>query len=190
MTTYRLFNNIHAYHEAFVDFRAMRRQFDDVKVWFSQKNEKILDKLKTEWVPVDVKFESDSKDNRIPDVSVWNYSCLVLSEHAKQALDPVLKDIGEYLPLNGGFTLFNCLDSVGGDVLDQSKSSFKLESEDSLHIPDKLTILPEKIEGKVLFKPAFAHNSFLICQDEFKQLAERNQLGGVVFEENIAKMFL
>lgn len=190
MTTYRLLNNVHAYHEAFVDFRAMRRQFDNVKVWFPQKNETLLDKLRAEWVPVGVKFESDSKNNRIPEISVWNHSCLVLSEKAMRVLDPILNGVGETLELDGGFTLLNCLDSVGGDAVDQSKSRFDLETEDSIHIPKELTLLPEKIEGKALFKPAFAHNSFLICQDEFKRLAERNELGGVIFEENLAKMFL
>ena len=74
--------------------------------------------------PVDVKFESGLKSNQLPDISVWNYSCLVLSEAAKRVLDPVLKNIGEYLALNGDFTLFNGLDTVGGDVIDQSRSSF------------------------------------------------------------------
>ena len=42
MTTYRLLNNVKSYHEAFVDFRAMRKQFDGVKVWFSQKMKNFL----------------------------------------------------------------------------------------------------------------------------------------------------
>lgn len=47
--------------------------------------------------PVDVKFESGLKSNQLPDISVWNYSCLVLSEAAKRVLDPVLKNIGAWV---------------------------------------------------------------------------------------------
>ena len=135
-------------------------------------------------------FDSDSKKNSIPDISVWNYSCLILSAKAKHILEPTLKDKGEFLPLNNGYSLFNCLDSIGGETIDQSKSRFNLESEDSIHIPKELTLLPDTIKGKQLFKPGFAHNSFLLCNSEFKQLADENNLGGVVFEENLAKIFL
>ena len=78
MTTYRLLNDISTCHEAFVDFKALRKQFTDVKVWFPQENTTLLDKLKATWEPVDVTFESDKKTNSIPDISVWNLSCLVL----------------------------------------------------------------------------------------------------------------
>lgn len=70
MSPYRLINDIFTYHEAFVDFKALRRQFNDVKVWFPQENTSLLDKLKAEWIPVNVKFESDSKKNIFPDLSV------------------------------------------------------------------------------------------------------------------------
>lgn len=94
MTTYRLINDVYQCHEALVDFKTMRRQFNDVKVWFPQKNTSLLDKLKTEWTPVDVTFKSDSKKNSNPDISVWNLSCLVLSVKAYEALIDILKPIG------------------------------------------------------------------------------------------------
>jgi len=190
MTTYRLLNNVRGYHEAFVDFRAMRKQFDGVKVWFPQKNETLLDKLKADWCPVAVTFESESKNNAVPDISVWNSSCLVLSAKAKDVLKPMLSNIGEFLPLEGGYVVFNCVDSIAGDAIDASKSAFEIDAEDSMHIPKVLTLLDHKIEGKILFKPGFAHNSFLICQSNFKKAVEEHQLGGVVFEENLAKIFL
>ncbi|WP_439176796.1 hypothetical protein [Cellvibrio sp. ARAG 10.3] len=70
MSPYRLINDIFTYHEAFVDFKALRRQFNDVKVWLPQENASLLDELKAEWIPVNVKFESDSKKNIFPDLSV------------------------------------------------------------------------------------------------------------------------
>ena len=190
MTTFRLLNNVKSYHEAFVDFRAMRKQFDGVKVWFSQKNETLIDRLKGDWKPVSVAFESDTKTNEIPDISVWNYSCLVLSTKAKSALESLLSGAGEFLPLEDGFWLFNCLDSIGGDSIDAEKSKFQIDAEDSLHIPTSLTLKPEKISGKALFKPGFSHNSFLMCSDEFRDIAIKDNLGGVVFEDNLSKLFL
>lgn len=190
MTTYRILNNIHAYHQAFVDFKKMRGQFHGLKVWFSQKNEPLLDRLKDEWSPVSVTFESDKKSNQTPDISVWNYSCLVLSEKAFKVFEPLLSEKGEILELNDGYVLFNCLDSIGGDAIDQAKSRFDIEAQDSAHIPKELSLLPHKLEGRIVFKPGFSHNSFLLCSEKFKSLADQNKLGGVSFETNLAKMFL
>lgn len=96
MTTYRLLNNIFEYHEPIIEFKQFRRQFDGVKVWFNQNNESLTDKLKGDWVPIEIQFSSDRKNNKIPDISVWNLSCLVLSDEAKKVLEPELKHIGEF----------------------------------------------------------------------------------------------
>jgi hypothetical protein len=189
MTTYRLLNDIFNCHEAFVDFKTLRRQFNDVKVWFPQENTALTNKLKSEWIPVDVTFTSDRKGNAIPDISVWNLSCLVLSTQACNLLKPLLSPIGEFLPLNNGFYLYNCLSAVSGDAVDQSKTSFQIEHSDSTHIPKSLTFLPAKIMNQPLFKPSFAENSFLICQDEFKELVIKNNLTGLIFSENLAQIF-
>lgn len=190
MTIYRLLNNVNGFHEAFVDFRAMRKQFDGVKVWFSQKNETLLDHLKSDWEPVAVSFESEQKENQIPDLSVWNYSCLVLSQKSKSALEPLIAGKGEFLELNQGYWLFNCLDTIGNDAIDEARSSFQIDSAESIHIPRSLVLKEELLTGKIIFKPGFAHNSFLLCNEEFKNLCESNQLGGVSFEQNLAKIFL
>lgn len=189
MTTYRLINDIFTCHEAFVDFKALRRQFNDVKVWFPQENTSLLDKLKAEWTPVDVKFESDRKKNLLPDLSVWNLSCLVLSSKAYAALKDFLDPIGEFLALNEGFYLFNCLDTVAADSIDTTKTKIQIDNIDSNHIPKALAFLPDKIAGKFLFKPSFLENSFLICQDELKNIATEQNLAGLIFEEDLAQIF-
>lgn len=189
MTTYRLLNDVSKCHEAFIDFKALRKQFTDVKVWFPQENTTLLDKLKGEWIPVEVTFSSDNKKNVIPDISVWNLSCLVLSKSAYEALKTFLDPIGEFLPLTNNFYLFSCLISVSGDSIDQSKTSFKIEQTDANHIPSSLGFLSEKIKDKPLFKPGFSENSFLVCQDEFKNIASDHSLKGVIFEENLAAIF-
>ncbi|WP_444997922.1 hypothetical protein [Aliikangiella sp. IMCC44359] len=70
MTTYRLRNNIFEYHNAYVDFRALRKQCNKLSVEFPQRNESLLKKLKDEWKPVGVNFKSDSKKNAIPEISI------------------------------------------------------------------------------------------------------------------------
>ena len=189
MTTYRLINDIYQYHEAFIDFKSMRRQFNDVKVWFPQENTSLTDKLKSEWTPVDVKFESDSKNNLLPDISVWNLSCLVLNVKAYKALKETLSSIGEFLPLSDDYYLYNCLESVTAETIDPTKTNLKIEGMDSTHIPESLGFVSEKIQGKPLFKPGFLENSFLVCQNTFKEIAESNQLTGIIFEENLAQIF-
>ena len=168
----------------------MRKQFDGVKVWFPQKNETLIDRLKSDWKPVSVTFDSENKINKIPDISVWNYSCLVLIDRAKIALESILRNTGEFLPLENGYWLFNCLDTIDSTSIDATGSKFKIDAEESLHIPETLNLRPEKISGKVLFKPGFAQNSFLICSSEFKDTATREELGGITFEEDLARIFL
>ena len=189
MTVYRLLNNIFEYHEAFIEFKQFRRQFDGVKVWFNQKNESLIDKLKSDWIPIDTQFSSDRKNNNIPDISIWNLSCLVLSEKAKKVLAPELQSIGEFLPLKNGFYIYNCLSSIDASAIDQTRSHFEINLSDSAHIPKKLHLLPEKISDKFLFKPAFSHHSFLICSNEFKKTVESNNLSGILFEPDLAQIF-
>ena len=189
MTTYRLLNNVFQYSGAYVDFRAIRKQCENLSVEFSQRNESLLTKLKNTWTPVGLEFKSDSKKAIHPDISTWNMSCLVLSGKAKRVLEPLLRDYGELLSLEEGYYLFNCLKSVSGDVVDPEKTAFEIESERSAHIPKSLALLPDKISGISLFKPGFALNTFLICQDDFKGAVESAELGGVLFEENLAQIF-
>lgn len=197
MTTYRLLNNVFEYKEAFVDFKAMRRNYDGLKVWFNEENDSLKEKLKTEWTPVDVTLDMSSNAKKkalAPDLSVWNMSCLVISEKALQVLKTLLDKHGEIFPLNDGFYLFNCLESVGSETVDGENSSFEIEqvsnsNTELLGNPKKLVLLPAKLKGKEIFKPGFSNNSFLICQDEFKMLVEEAGLGGLIFERNLAQMF-
>ena len=88
-----------------------------------KKNEKLLDRLIDDWKPVSVAFESDTKTNQVPDI-LSELLCLVLSSKAKSALESLLPVWG-FLPLEDGFWLFNCLDSIGGDSIDAEQSSFR-----------------------------------------------------------------
>ena len=108
---------------------------------------------------------------------------------AYESLGGLLQPSGELLPLKDGYFLYNCLESVSGDAIDATKTMVDVEMQDSSHIPKSLAFLDEKIRGKPLFKPGFAHNGLLVCQDEFKTIAERSSLGGVIFERDLAQIF-
>jgi len=197
MTTYRLINNVFEFKEAFVDFKAMRRNYNGLKVWFNEENNSLEDKLKNSWIPVDVTLEASQNAKikpQAPDISVWNMSCLVISKKAKKVLKPLLEEHGEIFPLNHGFYLFNCLESISSKSVDGKLSSFEIEqinhnNTELLGVPKKLRLLTSEIKNKEIFKPGFAHNSFLICQDEFKAQVEKARLGGLIFEENLAQIF-
>lgn len=196
MTAYRLFNDIYEYEEAFVDFTAMRRNYNGLKVWFNEENHSLKEKLKSGWEPVGVKFEASSSaigEPATPDISVWNMSCLVLSQKAKDQLGDLLEKHGELFPLNNGYFLFNCLESVAGDAIDSEQTSIKIDSisaDAEMNMPDKLGFIDSKISGKEIFKPGFLNNGFLICQDTFKSRVEKAGLGGLLFKTNLAQMFV
>lgn len=189
MTTYRLHNNIFKYHNAYVDFRALRKQCNTLSVEFSQRNESLINKLKEEWIPVDVEFKSDSKKKIVPEITTWNMSCLVMSQRAKDILESLLKNHGEFLLLDKNYYLYNCLESIDGKTIDKDNSSFEFEAQNSIHMPKKLSLLEAELRDKPLFKPGFLHNTFIICQSKFKDLIEKENIQGLLFDENLAQMF-
>lgn len=189
MTTYRLLNDVNNCHEAFIDFKSFRRQFNELKVWFPQENARLLEKLKKTWVPVAVTFSSDKTHNIVPDISVWNLSCLVLSSKAEALLRPLLATEGELLALEQGFYLFNCLHSIGSKAVDAKCTSMQIEFAEGASTPKALALISEQIAGITIFKPGFLDNGFLMCQDELKSLIVSNNLSGITFEENLAQIF-
>ncbi len=54
MVAYRLDNDIASYQEMFVDFKAMRRQYSELRVSFNEDNISLYDNLLNEWQPVDL----------------------------------------------------------------------------------------------------------------------------------------
>lgn len=197
MTTFRLLNNVFEFQEAFVDFKMMRKNYTSLRVSFNEDNVCLYDNLKTKWLPVDVRFDKSSSGKKgatLPDLSVWNMSCLVLSEKAAKVLTSFLEPYGELLPLNNGYSLFNCLTSIDTAAVDGSQSSFELESmgtdtNELLGNPKKLVLLDSAISDKEIFKPGFSHNSFLICLDSFKSVVEESGLSGLIFEDDLAQTF-
>ena len=77
------------------------------------------------WKDVRTTFKPnfDRVDDPIPDISLWlGHASLVLSEKAFNALSGLLKDFGEFLPINcngNTFHIFNCQVLA---VADESKS--------------------------------------------------------------------
>ncbi len=185
MVAYRLDNDIASYQEMFVDFKAMRRQYSELRVSFNEDNISLYDNLLNEWQPVDLFFEQSSLAQsaaKLPDLSLWNISCVVLSKKAHDALGGFLDPFGEFLPLKDGYHLFNCLTSIDRTCVDERSSSFDLDAiENSMFYQKSLSFIDKKLEGIEIFKPSFTHNGMLLCQAPFKELVEANALGGLVF---------
>ena len=89
------------------------------------------------------------------------------------------------------------MESIGSSSINSEQSAFEIESAhqdkgkavELIGTPKKLILHTEKVNGKEVFKLGFFHNGFLMCQSEFRKIIEDNQLGGLLFEENLAQMF-
>ncbi|WP_028877555.1 hypothetical protein [Teredinibacter turnerae] len=188
MTMYRLHNDIFQKQYIKVDFKAMRQQVKGLKVGFAYKNESLTDRLSAAWEPAPITYISEVKRADAPDLSVWN-ACLIMSDQARVALSPLLLSYGEFLALEEGYHLYNCLCSAGGEVIDGDRSKFEIEFEDALAVPKKLVLNERNLPKSPLFKPGFADNTFFICGEEFKASIEAHGLTGLLFDMDLAQLF-
>lgn len=186
MTTYRLLNDIFTCKESFTEYYDLKDQLPGLKVGFNEKTDSLIDKIEGKWTPPAVTFEKSEKGNRIPHICTWNMSCLIMNENANVSLENLIGAFGEFLALDQQFFLYHSTTSIDGSALNEKASSF--DAGDYMR-PKKLALIEDKVKGLPLFKPGFAHNSFLICSDEFKKACEENALKGLLFESNLAQIF-
>ncbi len=189
MTIYRLHNDINHYSEAYTDLMDLKDQADGLKSWFSEENEALTPKLKSKWQPPAITFHYESKNKKKPDLTVWDPTCLIMSSKAKTALNSILSPLGEFLELQDSYHLYNCLASVSGDTADPNKTRVKAETPESAHIPESLSFIENKLGNLPLFKPGFLHNSSFLCNEEFKHIVEQNDLGGLILDRDLARIF-
>lgn len=140
------------------------------------------------WVAPKAAFTpSDSGSEIEPDITQWNGSDLILNAKAKQTLEGVLRDVGEFLPLAGACkdkVLFNPTTRMGNEIIDASKTISAYFDDGSW---DKLESLGlnEKAEALApcLFTLEIDRGVNLYCTDSFKTATEKNALQGLDFEK-------
>ncbi|AMX03360.1 imm11 family protein [Microbulbifer thermotolerans] len=128
---------------------------------------------------------------KIPNISIWIGSALVLSEKAKAALSLILEPHGEFLPVQvqeTNYFIFNLFTYV---EVDEKKTVYQYSGEDRT-FPDgieKLVFSESDLRGKFLFRSGEKSFGGVFCTDEFKQTCEEFDLDGLIFDEDISNIY-
>ncbi|MBU6953250.1 hypothetical protein [Hahella sp. HN01] len=119
--------------------------------------------------------------NSIPDLQVWTGATLIMSPLAYNALSSLLLPYSECLPVTCGgqvFHLFNCLTSIDAD----EEKSERVEDNGFVASVSKLEFKPT---DRLVFKTRYDNHSSLYCQDQVKQVIEREGLQGIQLQSNL-----
>jgi len=140
------------------------------------------------WVAPKAEFiPSDSGSEIEPDITQWNGSDLILNSKAKQALEHILKDVGDFLPLAGACKdhwMFNPTTRMGNDIIDTSKTTSAYFDDGSWEKLESLGF-NERTEqlAPCLFTLEIDRSVNLYCSDAFKTALEKNALQGLNVEK-------
>lgn len=121
----------------------------------------------------------------VPDISLWlPGAALVLSANALGALEVLLEEAGELLPVDCSgeqYFIFNCLKLVDADPL-QSK---QIVDSGVVVGVEQLGFIPDVVEGSPVFKTRLDHCAGLYCNQQFKAAVEHAGLIGVRFSSSL-----
>jgi len=146
------------------------------------------------WKPVNAKFidMSDRKNVTIPpDITCWFTDQLVLNENAYTQLSEHLKPYGEFLPVmceGIPYWLLHVTCLTGMDVVDEVQSNRHIEEGGYIDV-NRLTFKEERVKNLLLFKTEYNGYKNIYCTELFKQLVERNNLSGLIFNPDLAALF-
>lgn len=157
------------------DFKLIRRMFNS--------NESLQDR----WVTPSCGVHPYFAANPAPDISFWG-NFLALNKKAFDALAPIIKHDGEFLPIRvEGHSLqfFNCT-QLATEIPEQSLINY----EDGFPNGLKSLVFDESdILGKAIFKSKLEGCNALFVTDEFKSLCEQHTLTGLCFDKNLVNIF-
>ncbi|MES2674436.1 MAG: hypothetical protein V4660_09350 [Pseudomonadota bacterium] len=142
--------------------------------------------LKFSWVAPSGEFiEGNPKSKKIPDIALWGGMNLIISEKAKQILNDVLKDNGEYYPLVGpckNYWFYNPIKRLGNEVINLEKTKSLYFDDGSW---DKLENLVFKSDAEkivpALFTLEIDRGVRLYCNSDFKEKVEKQGITGIWF---------
>jgi hypothetical protein len=146
--------------------------------------------LQEQWENISATFEpveGITEGQNQPDISTWVSGTLVMSGRSKSVLTN-LEELGEILPVEtnqGAYWIFNCSTIVAPD---ESRSSRVVESGQVLDI-QTLIFNTESLDDKQLFKTDYDGFRSLFCTDKFRAQVIDNNLGGILFSEELAGAF-
>lgn len=135
------------------------------------------------WQELTVEFVDEHKDKKVRPIPDIQFFCghLFLSDKATEVLKPLIKDLGELLPVKYGDKqtgyVFNPLKVVEADPSQSTKSEYG----DATFITFS--------EDHALFKTDFDTFYGVFCNQAFKDAVEENGLTGAVFELDLSNIF-
>lgn len=143
--------------------------------------------LTERWVKPTCLAHTYYNNNRAPDISFWG-NILALNTKAFEALSPIIKVNGEFLPIDvkgHSVTLFNCTQLVA-EIPELSLIKY----EDGFPNGLKSLVFNENdLEGKVIFKSELEGCRALFVTSLFKNICEEHNLTGVWFDEDLLNIF-
>jgi len=171
--------------EGFLDFIPESYELIDIYD-FSLKNIS----FKQWWGNVKTGFTAIDDDLKatIPDISRWIGATLILSPRAYNILNPLIDSYGEFLPVQcygETFYIFNCLTLGKADETMSEKSFFEGEV---IGI-NKLTFEKNDILDKPIFKTTYTNCLDIFCNNDIKNIIQKNKLNGVIFNESLIAEF-
>jgi len=155
-------------------------------------------KAQPDWVTPDAVFKQDPQmkgADKLPDISYWTTSHMVLNQKAYNVLSSHLKPYGEFLPVNvegKPYYIFNTLKLVDESFinLDMSEREFEGEGELKMQVGlHKLKFKEVRLKDTLVFKTEYDTYLNIFCGDEFKKMVEMAGLTGLLFKEDLASIF-
>lgn len=149
------------------------------------------DSLAKEWQPIAASLHSLAASGaEEPDISLWDSQGLYLSSKAYDALAADLKHEGEFLPITVDGKpayLFNCQSFAAEDRSLTERNYLDGEPDGLLSLVfDEADI---GSNNRCIFRSKLQGCTALYASEKFKQLCEKNNLGGLKFETDLLDIF-
>ncbi len=127
---------------------------------------------------------------KIPHITLWNSTCLIMSDVAYNCLYSMLISSGEFLPLSVKGTRYYLFHTLKTISVNETETEYETTNEVITGL-EKLVFNEEEKESQILFR-AFPEEGYggLFCNDVFKSKYEEFKLGGLVFEDNLANVYI
>jgi hypothetical protein len=139
--------------------------------------------LINDWAPFDVKVVKGKK-RKWGDVAILSAGVLAITEKSKVALENLIKDSVELLPLTfegQSFYILNVVNMVDG--LDKQKSEYDTFDDGRIMHVTKYEFKPEIVRGHHIFKIPEFERGRIYVSDEFKKVVDENNLIGYDLDE-------
>lgn len=149
------------------------------------------EKFPHQWKKIAVEFEASPEYPgavKIPNISVWLGTAMVFSEKAHAFLKLVLKDDGEFLPIDFKGDTYYIFNLLKKGKIDEGKSVYRWQEGIAMDLVTRV-FDEQDMQDQYLFQ--CTHNGYggIYCTEEFKQDCNNFELDGLLFDEDISNIY-